>query len=251
MNQRSMPTRLPPNPTPERERVIRELVRDGDCEYAWSTITSSYKEHSAEFSVFSDALKIDSIRINVTAETAQILADTLGCLLLTPKLADLIWLQRDVTLPPFPQDPTDEMSSTQAMVNHSESIDRALGELPSNSGLLSTVGKHWVIDNGLVGKPAGTAMNYGWHFEGSIFREEAFDTTASLIKDERGQLVRLIQGRGTRHSKIHVDYSQTCTLVHQTCKVDGVEMNLVDVLKNPELAPLANHSGVLKVLRQV
>lgn len=245
-----MSTRLPPDPTPERERVIQELVRDGDCEYAWTSITSTSGSHTAEFSVFSDALKIDGIRVNVTAETAQAVADTLDCLLLTPKLADLMWLQRAVTLPPFPRGNTNGMSTTQAMVDHSTKIDSALAALPDATGLIGTVGKHWVIDNGLLGKPAGTAMNYGWHFEGQSFQGNAFDTTASLIKDGSGQLVRLIQGRGTRHNKIHVDYSQVCVLVHRTCTVDGSEMSLTDVLADPDLAPLANHTGVLKVLRQ-
>ncbi len=208
-------------------------------------MTSEHGKHRAIFRVFSDALKMDGVRINASADTEQKIADLLDCLLLTPKIADLIWLQRETTLFPSPQTISD---TTEAMVAHSERIDGALNLLGGSKGLLSTVGKHWVLDNDILAHP-GCVENYGWHFEGHSFMGIDGEVTASLIKDASGQHIRLIQGRGWRHNKAHVDYSQTVVLVSSECEVDGHPMKLADVLRSPELAPLASHNGPLKLLR--
>lgn len=243
---------LPANPTRDRELAIRKYVEDGNFEYAWSTITSEHGDHKAEFSVFSDALKIEGVRVNVTAETQQVIADMLDCMLLTPKLADLRWAQRDVTLPPFPRGNPVGMSSTQAMIDHSAKIDAALAKMSDPYGIIGTVGKDWVIDNALDGKMLygkSAAMNYGWHFVPKAWTGYS-EACASGLKHPDGTVARLIQGRGTRHDLHHTDYSQLCILIHRLCMVDGVEMSLKDVLSDPALAPLASHQGVLRVLRQ-
>ncbi len=237
---------LPPNAGPERENAILSLVKQGLFEASWASITSQVGVNTAEFQVFSDAMKIEGVRVNVSAETAQMVADMLGCSLLTPKLADLMWVQRQVTLTPFPRPIT---ATTAAMFAHSAQIDAALIAQGNPKGLIQTVGKHWVIDQALATSP-GRAMNYGWHFSGSNYQGIAGEATASLLKAANGSYVRMIQGRGTAHDMHHVDYSQICVLVSRSCKVNGVDMDLHDVLKDPHLASLASHQGVLSVLRQ-
>jgi hypothetical protein len=237
---------LPVNAGPEREAAILDHVRAGRHAITWGTVTSTTNDRTAVFDVFADALTIDNVRVNVSAETAQRIADLFGCALLTPKLADLLWAQRAVTLPPFPRPIT---SSTAAMIAHSEDIDRALAKAPYAGGIVSTVGKHWVLDNALATKK-GRAMNYGWHFAGPAFQGLRGEVTASALRDANGALVRLIQGRGTAHDGRHVDYSQTCVLVARRCLLDGKDAWLDDILKDPTLAPLASHQGVMTVLRQ-
>jgi hypothetical protein len=239
-----MALQIQSNPGPDRENALLGYVSNGRFQVEYSTLKSTHGDHVAEFQVFSDALKIEGIRINVSAETQQKIADCLGCLLLTPKLADLMWIQREVTLKPFPRPIT---ASTEAMVEHSSKIDAALVKLGNPTGLIQTVGKHWVIDNDIH---AGKAMNYGWHFEGANFQGISGEVSATLSKDSHGQFVRLIQGRGTAHDMHHVDYSQTCVLVARGCVVDGQAQDLLAVLQDPELAPLASHQGALRVLRQ-
>ncbi len=237
---------LPPSAGTAREGAILDRVLAGTFEVRWATLTSQHQGHEAEFEVFADALKIDGVRVNVSADTQQKIADVLGCFLLTPKLADLLWAQRGVTLPPFPRPIT---SSTTAMIEHSAKIDAALSQLPPTEGILATVGKHWVLDNALASKP-GRAMNYGWHFEGAAYQNIKGEVCASLLKEPSGSYTRLIQGRGTAHDRYHVDYSQTCVLVARTARVDGQPMDLSELLTNSELAPLASHQGPLVLLRQ-
>lgn len=238
-----MALQLPPDAGNAREQAIRTLIAQGNYEVTWATVTASHGGHTAEFQVFADALKIEGVRINVSAETEQIIADTIGCMMLTPRLADLVWLQRAVTLPPFPRPIT---ASTAAMIEHSQKIDAALVKLGNPSGLIATVGKHWCIDNDLQTHP-GKAENYGWHVAAPM-PGIPMEVTAS--QDANGHYMQIIQGRGWAHDMHHVDYSQTCVLVAKGCKVDGQDMTLADLLKDPSLAPLASHQGVLHVLRQ-
>jgi len=242
-----MSLQLPEKPGDNREQAIRDLVCDGKAQYRFIEINSAHNGHSAQFRVFVDALQIEGVRVSMSAETQQVVADMLGCSLLTAKLADLLWAQRHVTLPPFPRGNPKGMSDTTAMIEHSAKIDAALEKLKYPDGIISTVGKHWIIDNSiadgrkLMGAPV--ACNYGWHFE-KLFEGKRWERSASDPNE------RLIQGRGTRHNMKHDDYSQNCVLVSLDCVVDGGKMKLGALLQDPELAPLASHQGVLKCLRQ-
>ena len=176
---------------PEREQEILDIVKAGNCKYEWSTITSTYKNHQAEFYVFSDALKApitfngttSDVRVNVSAKTEQLIADALGCFLLTTKLADLIWLQRSITLPPFPRQIT---SSTDAMIEHSKKIDAELARLGNPTGLVCTNGKHWIIENDTLLHP-GQSCNYGWHFVGQSFQGIKGEICVGMMRDNSGQ----------------------------------------------------------------
>lgn len=241
-----MTLQLPPDAGQPREDAILEHVSLGNYEIEWATVQSAHNGQVAEFQVFGDALKIDGVRVGMSARTEQLIADALGCMLLTPKLADLIWQQRITTLKP---EPVTFSGSTRTMIEHSKAIDKQLAALGNPMGLRSTVGKHWVIDNDLKAKPKW-AMNYGWHFEGKSFQTISGEVCASQFKDEKGNFGRLIQGKGTRHDMNHSDYSQTCVLVSLACTVNGTDFDLKSLLQDPDLAPLASHQGVMKILRQ-
>jgi hypothetical protein len=240
---------LPPDAGSERDAAILQRITDGAYDpIKWASITSTIEGHTGIFMVFGDALMMDGVRINVSAGVEQKIADALDCLLLTPKLADLIWEQRDCTLAPFPGS-TIGMSTTKAMVEHSAKLDVALAKFTAQPTLISTVGKHWVIDNDLL-RHSGMACNYGWHFEGPSFQGITGEAVVTGAKDPHGQVMRLIQGRGWRHDQHHTDYSQTCVLVAKTCTIDGTPMDITDVLQDEALAGLASHEGVMCVFRQ-
>lgn len=239
---------FPPDKGPEREAKIIECVKSGRCEYKFVELVSEYKGHTAKFLVFEDALKIDGIRVNVTATTQQQIADLLHCVLPTAKLYDLMWHVCQYRTTPHTQT---IISTTKAMIDHSQRIDKEISDKNYPEALRSTVGKIWIIDNSLASKP-GKACNYGWHFaSGSSCQGVNGEVNVSLLKNPAtGVYWYLIQGRGWAHNAAHSDYSQICVLVSRQCWVDGNEMDIYDVLGNPELAPLVNHDGVLKVLRQ-
>src|SRR5208282_4634714 len=163
-------TGYPPKAGPERDAAILDAITKGNFTAKWGTIKSEIPGHTAEFTVLGDALMIDGVRINVSATLEQQIADLLSCSLLTPKLADIIWMQATVVIPPSPQPIS---SSTEAMIAHSKRIDALIAHV-GGKGNISTVGKHWVICNGLE-THKGKAENYGWHFNGAKFDGQTFE----------------------------------------------------------------------------
>jgi hypothetical protein len=232
--------------------AILQAVQNGDFNVTWGTVTSEYKGHKAVFRVFADALKMDvvdpngvtypNIRISVSAYLQQQIADVLECNLLTPKLADMLWLQRNVTLVPTPRVIT---SLTKYMISNSQAIDAQIAAQGNPSGIIQTVGKHWVIDASETNHPT-KAENYGWHFSKS-FGGSAWAACAS---DPTNPNCREIQDPGWFHDNKHLDYSQTCILVSRLCMLDGVQTDINTILSDASLAPLASHNGVIHYLRQ-
>jgi hypothetical protein len=243
-----------PESIPARDAFILEAVKGGKAEIRWATLRSTYKNHTAEFRVFADALKIGGVRVNLTAIGQQHVADALGCMLLTLQLADLIWSQRQVELKPVEMSATqhdlDVMGTVERMVLHSQKIDDMIALLPKPpEGIVCTVGKHWVISD-VLAKPTALqkhlAMNYGWHNRS----DGPKCATASGIAQPGGPPCHVVQDPGTWHNVGHSDYSQTCVLVHGQCMVDGQPTQVSKLLQDPELAFLASATGRMNVLRQ-
>jgi hypothetical protein len=242
-----MAINLPPQAGAARDAAI--LARVGSKDYdpiVWVELTSRTADgaHEASFYAFADALKLDGVRVDVSARVAQQIADVLGCVLLTARLADLLYLARTASLLPSPQAIA---STTVAMGEHSARVDAQLAALdlppsPARGSVYQTVGKHWILDNDTLSHP-GRACNYGWHFLGT-FAGSAWEAAVS------GGGLRVVQGRGWAHDVDHVDYSQTCVLLSQTCTVDGQQRDVRDVLASAELAPLASAQGPLRIVRQ-
>lgn len=234
-----------------RDELLLNEIKAGNCEFKYLPITSTYKNHTATFEVFADALKIEGVRINVSAKLQQEIADHMGCLLMTAKIADLRYQQANTILKPHPRYDASGgrlMTTVDWMIWHSSQIDNDLAKINIDYGIIDTVGKHWIIDDTLS-KPKikDMSINYGWHYKSGAVSGVPRDLPVSY-KEIPG--VYMIQSRGYRHSYIHFDYSQVCVLVARDCIVDGVRKDLVEVLKDPELSYLAHHTGPTNVWRQ-
>jgi hypothetical protein len=237
---------LPAQPGPARDAAILSYIRGGNYDVSWSEVTSTSGSHTGTFRVFADALKIEGVRITMSAYLEQTVADMLGCNLLTPRIADLIFAQRAITLSPHTQTPNASMVTSPVMVAQSQWIDMQLNAAGFNSnGIVSTVGKHWCISQLFKTNPAtaGKAINYGFHFVGS-FLGQTWAPSVSLPG------VRVVQNPGWAHADQEVDYSQNCVLVARTCFVDGVSRDIHDILQDPVLSALVSVEGPVAVLRQ-
>lgn len=219
---------------------ILDRVQSGDCGYSWGEVTSEHNGHVARFYVFEDALKLDGVRVNVSAALEQRIADLLDASLLTAKLADLVWEQSAIQVGPKPQTVVNGVvpSSYASTVKHSTAIDK---EIAGRTGMVQSVGKHWILTNKIAAN--GLAANYGWHFTGATYQGMRGEVSVT----GNG---RVLQGIGTRHNSAHADYSQTCVLVHSDCMLDDMQVRLSDLLSSPEYWPLVSHEGIIKVLRQ-
>lgn len=224
-----------PRESIRRDDMIVERYRDLDFNY--SDIQVQIPGHVLDYSVWSDATKIDGVRITVTARCAQMLADRLACVMTTPKMEDDIFGASAVALPVMTEN-INTMSSNRVMIDHSRKIDQVLltsGIRPGTSSvLIGNVGKSWNLGNNLR---YPKAMNYGF------FSPRA---PHASVTDR----YRVIQQPGTWHDLHHYDYSQNCRLCHRLCILDGRQIDIHDVMRSPELAPLLSVEGPLTVLRQ-
>lgn len=237
---------LPSDPGPARDAAILQRITQGDHDpIQWVAVVSDANGHHGEFQVFADALKLDGVRFGAGARLAQQIADVLGCLLLTPRLLDLMYEQAAMVLDPFPLG-TEDMMGLARFEKHSGLIDEALTKAGYSDGIVQSIGKPWMLDNDLLVHP-GRAENYGWHLPkgvGPYWQGIHLNPTASLPD------VLCIQPRSWAHGLDQGDYSEVVILVSKACSVDGQPADLGQVLQDPELAPLASHQGVLKLLRQ-
>lgn len=207
-----------------REAAILEAVRaerhDPIC---WTTITVQDRRHTLEIDVPEDALRIEGVRVNVSARTAQQICDLLECILPTPRLVMLMHQQATVPVYVGPRAPDATMSTTATMVARSRDVDAAIC---GRTGLVSQgAWKHWVLAPGATDR---RAANYGWMRAGS----------------------KPWQSLGLQHNLDHTDYSQCWQSPRRACRVDGRQADLADVLRDPELAPLVSWDGALRVTRQ-
>ncbi len=177
-----------------------------------SSITDSLgNPHHAVFYVSPDYLSAgtdeDWARIPLTPIAAQVIADSFHCFLPTRKMVDLIYQQSTVKLEPVPMYAFRDSSIT--MWQHHLIIE---GQRKGRTGLIAGIKKDVVISGKISRdpKPNREAI-YGWHQLNG----------------------KPIQPLYTGHINWWVDYSHGIRLIWQTIKVDGKEMNYIDVLKHP------------------
>ena len=233
---------------------VVQLVKDGKCRYEWSEIVSEYHGYKLYIKVFRDAMKFDDmpamtwrlnpiagdnrrfngVRLPATAHQLQQIADLLNCMLMTPKVIDMIWLQAGIKF--------NCVTYIKTIVANSHihdvhlAIENKIGDDDGKS-LISCVGKYWCLINHLNdthiprGKPGyllygeRNACNYGW-----------FGSNASGPCISPGTMCW--QRPGFKHDNGHFDPSQTIRLMHRMARLvkpDGTkeEINLHDVAKDP------------------
>ena len=249
---RSLPAGGDTRSVQAREQLVLEAVQAGlALPIVWAPLTTSANGHTATIYVATDTLRFgvpgpnedpsawDWVRVAVTPDTAQRIADTLGVLLPTDRIADLAHAQAEVRLTPHTQ--YSVTATTAAMLQHHAAIE---DERAGREGLLSTIGKDWILGPELFpaaspAHPLGKdgAINYGWHTAGPVTRFGPYHGRSGVI---------LWQQRGFRHNRRHVDYSQWVPrFVHPRMRVDGRNVSTLEAMMSPELAGLVSYQGPL------
>jgi len=206
-------------------------VADPDSFVVWPLlpVEVAYGDHRGTFFVSQDVLAVgtpeDYVRLPLTPIAAQRIADKKGMLLPTSKMVDAIW-RSGIHLTPQPMVPNKGANLAQ-YAQHSQLIDQQLStmQVPSNGPApVSGHKKDVIVSN--IWKP-GKVVIYGWHRpDGSH-----------------------IQAKSNVHGDFYVDYSHGIRLVAPSMDVDGQTRNIVDVLKDRELAGLLSDEGPLRMLR--
>lgn len=219
----------------DRENAIVEQILSGNVPSRmriWCTIKLEAqcpdgRRRTAQLQVLPDCLAVgsdtDSIRVCLTPQSAQKVADALECLLPTPRITDEIHRQADLKVQPDPL--THERESIATMIRHSRILDARTRRAAPDT-LIAGGKKDVVLTNRLLERSGRVAI-YGWHHPDG----------------------RPIQPLTTVHTDRYVDYSHGIRLVRRAMKVDGRDADLADVLQDPVLFALVSDEGPLKVIR--
>lgn len=163
----------------------------------------------------------DFLRIPLTYSSSTAVATEFGCSLPTRKMVDAIHEQAEVKLQPLPMRPGPLMRTMGYYVEHQRRIEEqragaVLGQLISGDK------KDIVLTNRLWRKPGRIAI-YGWH----------------RVSGEP------IQPLSTVHAAEYADYSHGLRLVWGQVWIGGRLRPLLDVLQDPEVAPVLTYEGLI------
>jgi hypothetical protein len=165
----------------------------------------------------------------MTPAAAQRIADAFGCILPTTQMVDDIYQNAQTRLPPRPMPAGSQMTTNAYFADHNRLVEGQRQSAGHQSGnLLAGHKKDIVITNSLDRNPSKVAI-YGWHQTNG----------------------RPIQNLTTVHGRDYVDYSHGVRLIRKTVRVDGREMNIDDVLRDPVLSALVSKEGPIQNTRAI
>ena len=242
---------LPPNTAgagqnPYAAAVLAAVVAKRFDPIPWTYITVG----RVKLAVFSKPMAFEGVYLAAGAGLLQQIADVLGCSLLTPKISDQMYVQSSTKILPWLDYDPSRMMTIAWFKRSTAGINALLAKAGYTNGLAMGIGKPWQLDNDLLLHP-GRSENYGLYVPANLcpggrYSGVATEASVSLPANR----VRLLQGRGWAHTLGQSDYSELISLVNRNCEVDGQLRDLVDVLRDPDLAQYVSHNGPLKIVRQ-
>lgn len=227
---------LPTGASTDRDQMVLDAISSGLSTINWLPVTSTIDDHTAIFKVCDDAVHIElsngnRFRFQVTANLTQQCADLLDASMMTAKLMDLSYQQASLKIDATILPALSQMSSTYYSKHWNSLLEK---KRVGHTGLFRDCGKAWILDN-KIASSAG-AVNYGFYDRKALYTNP--------------QGIKMWQTLGTRHNASHQDYSQTLFLMSNTCEVDGQDVNIMDIMKDPILSHLLNYGGILKYTKQ-
>jgi hypothetical protein len=161
----------------------------------------------------------------ISPNTAQRIADQLGCVLPTRKMVDAIYASAEVKLAPAPIPPSAAMTTVPVFVQHNEMVrtQRVAFVKEHPLGALVAGHKKDVVISRQLSSVTNRVAIYGWH-----------QTNGAAIQP-------LYLG----HTAAWVDYSHGIRLVQRDMMVNGEAKTVADVLADPRLCGLISDEDVI------
>jgi hypothetical protein len=143
--------------------------------------------------VSKDALKIYSVRVNVTAKTQKIIAEFLGLNMIDQKLFDKRFLNSNMQLPEI----LPISDSVEQMINSSIKIDENYFTAKNKASNIISCSKTWINYNN------NKSTNYGFLIKTNNNYYRGIRLSKTTIPG-----ILCIQPPSTFHNELHTDYSQ-------------------------------------------
>jgi hypothetical protein len=211
-------------PRNEREAAVLNEIIGGNIPYflrRFKSVPISADNLQGTIEVTPDYLAIgsdeDFVRIPMTPQTAQQIADRFGCILPTRKMVDAIDAVAEVQLAPQPL--TEDRESVAAFLLSNEKIEQQRAGKPLSAFTIGAK-KDVVLTPRILERPDRVAI-YGWR---------QLDGTP-------------VQPLSTAHVNWYVDYSHGVRLVRDAMQIDGQPAKASEVLRDSKRCALLSDEG--------
>jgi hypothetical protein len=200
-----------------------------------TTKTISGTSYTLEYFVTPDYVAVghdtDYFLMPMTPILAQRVANYLDCTLPTPKMVDQIYATATVKLRPQPIPWDEQMINVPRFKQHNDSVRALRNPLLVQFPLGTLIGgtkKDVVIDKKVYSWIKGTVPKpvviYGWHQLNGV----------------------PIQPTYNGHGETYADYSHGIRLVKRMGKINGAEIDLIDIVKDPVYYTLISDTVLVK-----
>jgi hypothetical protein len=190
--------------------------------------------YTVKFFVTPDYLSIGTdenhVLMPMTPILAQRVLDKIGGILPTPKMVDLIWKAASVKIQPEPIPPSSAMVTTPVFAQHNALVREDRNALLSEHPLGELVSGHKkdVILSNQIATKADKVVIYGWHYLNG----------------------NPIQPVYAGHVNWYADYSHGIRPVFEKCEVNGIVMDIRQILGDIRLFQLmSNESEAMSISR--
>lgn len=219
-----------------RDEVVGEQVLSGNvpaflrdlAPVTFSGKMADGTEVSVTICVTPDYLAIgndsDFVRMPMGLPEAAKIADRFGFLLPTTKMVDAIYAQAGIRLAPRPMQPTNQMSSTDYLMRHNQTVEGQRTPFGQSSRQLTAGQKKDIVLSNRLLKAPGRVAIYGWHRENGV----------------------AIQPLSTVHGAQYADYSHGVRLVSATAFVNGKPRSLSELMQDEQLAWIVSSEGPIR-----
>jgi hypothetical protein len=217
-----------------REKTITDEIYAGNVpaflrKFCAVTVTniSDGQTNVATFFAAPDYLAVGSdenyLLMPISPNTAQRIADSLGCILPTRKMVDAIYAAAAVKLTPSPIPPSPAMTTVPVFAQHNEIVRTQRAAFFDSHPLGALVAGHKkdVVIAARLAAVTNKVAIYGWH-----------QTNGTPIQP-------LYLG----HVSWWVDYSQCSRLISQSMIVNGENKSVAAVMADPKLCGLISDEG--------
>jgi hypothetical protein len=213
-------------PSDQRETaILNEIARGNFPDFLrqWQSVYITAGALGGTIAVMPDYLAIgsdeDFVRIPMTPQTAQRIADRFGCTLPTRKMVDAIDAAAEVRLAPQPL--AEDRESIAAFLLSNEKIETQRAGKPL--GALTIGAKKDVVLTPRIHERPDRVAIYGWRqLDG-----------------------KPIQPLTTVHVNRYVDYSHGVRLVRDWITIDGEVAKITDLLPDPRRCALVSDEGAI------
>ncbi len=163
----------------------------------------------------------DFVRVPMGLPAAAEVANGFGFTLPTTKMVDAIYTQAGLRLNPSPMEPGSQMSSTNYLWQHNQTVESQRNATKGAQEILVAGQKKDLVLSNVLRKTPGRVAIYGWHKKNGS----------------------PIQPLSTVHGETYADYSHGIRLVSTIAYVNGKRHSLAKLLEDPKMAQFISKEG--------